>query len=153
MSASNIITETGLAKAMREHAECVAKRKDISGRIEFAKEMGDLSENAEYHQAREDQSFNEGRIKELDALIKHATVVKKDETQISQVQLGSVVTVRSERGEQTYTIVGANETEPSKGKISATSPIGEAFLGKRMDETVEVKTPRGPIQYTVISVA
>ncbi len=146
------ITQEGLEKIQQELDELrTVKRKEIIVRIEKAKEMGDLSENAEYTSAREDQGFLEGRVLELEALLKNAIVVNHTKG-ADVVEIGSVVRVQSDSGTREYTIVGSNEADPLKGKISNASPLGEAFLGKRVNDVVEVSAPKGIIQYTVLGI-
>ena len=146
------LTEEGLVKAKKELDELrTVKRKEIVERIARAKEMGDLSENAEYASAREDQSFTEGRILELESLIRNATVIshaKNSET----IELGSVVKVQIDGMTREYTIVGSNEADPLRGKISNASPLGEAFLGKRLGDVVTVQAPKGEMRYTILGI-
>ncbi|MBI4281587.1 transcription elongation factor GreA [Candidatus Uhrbacteria bacterium] len=146
------VTQEGLEKIEQElHELRTVKRKEIIVRIEKAKEMGDLSENAEYTSAREDQGFLEGRILELDALVKNAIVVNHTKG-ADMVEIGSVVRVQSSGGMREYTIVGSNEADPLKGKISNASPLGEAFLGKRVNDVVEVNAPKGVVHYTILGI-
>ncbi len=128
------------------------KRKEIKDQLEFAKSLGDLSENAEYHQAREDQGRNEDRISEIEHLLQVAEVVTKVKS--NQVDVGSTVTIlkKGEKAEQTFTIVGAEEADVSEGKISYLSPIGAAIFGKSKGDTAMVNTPKGDVSYTVVKV-
>lgn len=118
----------------------------------YAKELGDLSENAEYTEAKELQSFNEGRISELEDTIRNAVVVSPQQ-QHSVVMVGSTVKVKSKHGEQKFTIVGASESNPAEGFISNESPLGSAFLGHKTGEEVEVKTPGGVVKYVILEIA
>jgi len=129
------------------------KRKEIKDQLEFAKSLGDLSENAEYHQAREDQGRNEDRISEIEHLLQVAEVVTKVKS--NQVDVGSTVTIlkKGEKTEQTFTIVGAEEADISEGKISYVSPIGSAIFGKSKGDTVVVNTPKGDVSYTVVKIS
>lgn len=126
-------------------------RKEIARRIEAAKELGDLRENAEYHEAREEMAFLEGRIHDLEHRINHAVIV--EEMHGGSISVGTTFTAKTESHEtKTYTIVGESEADPAAGKISSTSPLGKAFLHRRSGDRVEVITPKGPKMYTVESV-
>ncbi len=127
------------------------KRREIADRIQRAKDMGDLSENAEYHEAKDAQAYNEGRIIELKAILKNLTVVENGGGK-NEVGMGSVITVKSDGKEKIYTIVSFNEADPLAGKISNESPIGKAFLGKRKGDKVVVKTPKGEKEYKILNI-
>jgi transcription elongation factor GreA len=143
----------GLQKLKEELEERKDKiRPEINVRILEAKELGDLSENAEYAEAKDMQSFNEGRIVELEEIIKSAVIIdpaKKPEV----VMVGSTVKVDSKQGEKKFTIVGASESNPLDGFISNESPLGIAFLGRKKDEEVEVKTPAGITKYKILDIS
>jgi len=129
------------------------KRKEIAETINEAKEMGDLSENSEYAQSREDQSFNEGRILELDELIKNALIIEEQpRTKINYVQVGSRVKIKINNHFQEYIIVGVNEADPSKGRISNKSPLGRALLNKKVGESGVAITPKGKIKFKIIEI-
>lgn len=148
------ITKEGLESLQKEinHLKSV-RRKEIAERIQEAKELGDLSENAEYSEAKEEQAFVEGKIQEIEHLLRHVTVIKKNQLSHEKVGIGSTVKVESGAGKEfTYTIVGANEANPSKGFISNESPIGKAFLDHKVGEKINVPTPRGFIEYTILRV-
>ena len=149
---THYITPEGLEKTKKELEELRKNRREISDRIETAKELGDLSENAEYHQAKDDFAFNEGRIAELEDVLLNAVVAVNGATASAIVQVGTRVRVTSERGEQEYTIVGVSEADPLKGRISQVSPLGEAFLGRSINDHVDVKTPRGQMQFTIVGI-
>jgi transcription elongation factor GreA len=142
----------GLEKLKKELEERTGSiRTEITRKILDAKELGDLSENAEYTEAKELQGFNEGRIVELEEIIKNAIVIGPNhEHEI--VSVGSTVKVKSAHGEQKFTIVGASESDPVQGFISNESPLGTAFLGRRKDEEVEVRTPSGMIKYEILEI-
>ncbi len=123
---------------------------DIAKRIDEAKQQGDLSENAEYHQAREDMSWAQGRVLELEQILNNAKVIKKTDT--DKVALGSTVTVKWAGNNKEYTIVGQQEANPSKGLISNESPLGSAFIGHEAGDKVEVTTPAGKQAYEIIKV-
>jgi len=126
------------------------KRPEVVNRIKTAREHGDLKENAEYHAAREEQSFLEGRVQALEDRIRRAVVV--DEAATGRVLIGSTVKVETDGDEITYTIVGSAEANPAAGRLSSASPVGAALLGAVPGAEVEVRTPRGPVQYRVLSV-
>ena len=126
------------------------KRREVVSRIKTAREHGDLKENAEYHAAREEQSFLEGRVQALEDRIRRAVVV--DETATGRVLIGSTVKVETGGDEVTYTIVGSAEANPGAGRLSSASPVGAALLGAIPGAEVEVRTPRGPVRYRVLAV-
>ncbi len=150
--ADQIISQEGYDK-LKEELEYLTtvKRREIAERIQKAKEMGDLSENAEYAEAKEAQAFNEGRIAEIKSLLKNVTVVKNGETK-SKVVMGSRVTVKVNGKTKTYTIVSFNEVDPAEGKISNESPLGMAFLGKKKGDKVIVNTPKGEVEYEILNI-
>ncbi len=126
------------------------KRKEIAEQLEYAKSLGDLSENAEYHEARDMQGVVEDRIQKLDSILKNAVIVSSHGT--DAVAVGSIVTVSKEgdKNEKVYTIVGGEESDLASGKISVHSPFGEAILGKKKKETFTYNAPQGPITYKII---
>jgi transcription elongation factor GreA len=128
------------------------KRKEILEALEFAKSLGDLSENAEYHQAREEQGKLEERIATIEHILQNSTVVKKHHS--DSVQVGSTVVVQKEgsKDKQTFHIVGSEEADFATGKISNNSPLGSALHGKKKGEKATFKTPKGEIVYKVLSV-
>lgn len=127
------------------------KRVEVAERLKQAKEYGDLSENSEYAEAREEQANVETRIAELEDLVKEAVTIKKAEGG-DTVTVGSTVTVK--KGERTaaYTIVGSYEAKPEEGRISDESPLGKAFLKKRVGESVKVTTPGGSATYEILKI-
>lgn len=148
---SEYLSEEGLEKLKNELQELkTVKRQDIAARLEHAKTLGDLSENAEYQEAKEEQSLVESQIAELEEVIRSAVLIKGHRT--DQVTVGSTVRVRSDNGEESYTIVGSEEANPAQGKISNESPIGKAFLGKKVGDEVEVKTPAGVVIYKIVDI-
>ena len=147
-----IISQDGYNKLKKELEHLTnVKRKEIAGRIEKAKELGDLSENAEYQDAKDEQAFNEGRIMEVTNLLKNLTIVE-DEHKKNEIAMGSKVTVKNSNGEKEYTIVSFNEADPIAGKISNESPLGVAFLGKKKGDRVKVSTPKGEVEYEIIKI-
>jgi len=147
-----IITKEGYEKMEKEIEYLTAvKRKEIAERIQKAKDMGDLSENAEYHEAKDAQAYNEGRIMELKATLKNLTIVANGNDK-NEVGMGSTIKTVSDGKEKTYTIVSFNEADPLAGKISNESPIGKAFLGKNKGDKIIVKTPKGEKEYKILNI-
>jgi len=146
------LSEEGLAKIKEElHRLKTIKRQEIAARLEYAKSLGDLSENAEYQEAKEEQSLIESQIAELEEQIRNAKVIKKTNS-TDKVSVGSTVLVKSDLGEDSYTIVGSGEANPAEGKISNESPLGKAFLERKVGESVEVKTPSGVLIYKILEI-
>jgi len=141
------ITEAGLEKLKTELAELMSQRKALADRIKGAREFGDLSENAEYEDARNQQAFNEGRLLELQEKIKNAQVIA--DTNGGPVGLGSTVTIELPTGPATYTVVGSTEADPASGRISSESPIGQALMGAKKGDTVTADTPGGQLQIKI----
>jgi transcription elongation factor GreA len=127
------------------------KRREVIDRIEKAKEMGDLSENAEYAIAKDEQAFIEGRILELEDLFNTAIIIDEMK-KTDAVSVGSKIKVKIDGEEKEFEIVGITEADPVHGKISNESPLGRAMLGRRKGDEVEVLTPRGKMIYTIIDV-
>lgn len=147
-----IITQDGYNKLKEEYDFLsTVRRKEIAERIERAKELGDLSENAEYSEAKDAQALNEGRIMELSATLKNVTIVNKV-ADSEHIVMGSKVIVKIDGKEKEYTIVSFNESDPLNGLISNESPLGLAFIGKRKGESVDVETPRGVMHYKIVKV-
>ena len=147
-----IISQEGYDKLKEELDNLTTvRRREIAERIERAKELGDLSENAEYSEAKDAQALNEGKILELMGILKNVTVVEVVAGG-DEVLMGSKVTVKSDKGEKEYSIVSFNEADPLTGKISNESPLGVAFLHKKKGDTVEVETPRGVVKYKIMKI-
>jgi transcription elongation factor GreA len=127
------------------------KRAEIADQLKRAKEYGDLSENAEYAEAREEQSRIEARIGELDEMLKTAVIIHKGAGG-GIVEIGSTVTVKKGGQAIKYVIVGSNETNPAERKISNESPLGRAFLGKKVGDKVSVETPAGKAEYVIAGI-
>lgn len=130
------------------------KREELSEKLEAAIAQGDLKENADYHDAKEEQGFTEARVRDIEDILRRAQVID-DNGPSDVVRVGSTVTV-SEEGfdeEETYSIVGAAEANPAEGRISNESPIGQALLGARAGQVVLVNTPGGAIEFTVLSIS
>lgn len=125
------------------------KRKDIASRIASAKELGDLSENAEYSEAKEEQSLMESKILELEETLRRVKMIEKPKGS-KTVVIGSHIEVENASGQkQEFDIVGSNEANPGDGKISNESPLGKAFLGHKLHDVVDVVAPKGVTQYTI----
>ena len=131
------------------------RRKEIADALEYAKSLGDLSENAEYHQAREDQANCEDRITHIEQILKNAVIMETDGHEVGKVTVGSTVTVQKKgsKEEKTFAIVGSEEADSIAGKISNESPLGSVLLGKKKGDKVVVHAPKGEIEYTVVSIA
>jgi transcription elongation factor GreA len=149
---TKFITADGLKKIKEEleHRK-VAVRQNIANAIKEAKEQGDLSENAEYSEAKRQQAENEARIAELEFMLKDSTVVSFDKNS-GLVQMGSKVKVKFNGSEMEFQIVGSNEANPGELKISNESPMGKGFLGKGKGEKVKIETPSGLIDYTILDI-
>lgn len=127
-------------------------RKEILDALEYAKSLGDLSENAEYHQARDDQARLEDRIKTIKEILRNATVIKQHHSDIVEVGTTVVVKKKGDSTERTFQIVGSEEVDMSAGKISYKSPLGEALMGKKKGDTAIFETPGGMTEYAVVKV-
>ncbi len=144
-------TQAGLDKLKDELRNLkTVRRREAADRIEKAKELGDLSENAEYAEAKDDLAFIEGRILELEDYINRAVVIGRADS--DKVSLGSKISVRVKDKERSFTIVGPNEADPAQGRISNETPLAQALFGKRVGEKIEVKTPSGPAEYEVLKI-
>jgi transcription elongation factor GreA len=144
------LTKDGLTKLQKEYDELTTSgRKKIAEMIKTAKEYGDLSENSEYADAKDQQVFIEGRISELEHVLKNAVIIDETHTNCSTVNVGCSVNVELETGDMEFRIVGSAEADPAKGWISNESPIGRALLGKKAGDIVEVSVPAGNIEYKI----
>ena len=149
------VTKNGFEKLSKEleHLKKVA-RPEVIEAIAAAREHGDLKENAEYHAAREQQSFVEGRIKELEAVTGRAQIIDPSTLNGDTVKFGATVTIVDEETDEetTYQIVGEYESDFENGKLSMTAPVARALIGKAEGDSVTVKTPKGPRNYEILSV-
>lgn len=145
------ITQAGRQELEAELAELKARRGEIAEKIAEARDYGDLSENAEYDSAREEQGLVETRIAEIEDILMNAEEIKSRKS--TKVQLGSTVELKSGNKRFSYTLVGPVEADPLSGKISNESPIGLALLGKVVGEKATINTPKGDATYTVVSIA
>jgi len=146
------LTAEGEARLRAELAELTdVRRPEVIARIRTAKEHGDLKENSEYHAAREEQSFLEGRIQAIEARLRTAVIVDAPVAG-SRVGLGSVVTVDDDGETYSYTIVGTDESDPAKGRISSSSPVGRALVGRDAGDVVTIRTPAGDRNYRILEI-
>jgi len=152
---ATILTPEGLRRLVEEleHLKTV-RRKEVAARIKQAKEFGDLMENSEYEDAKNEQAFVEGRILQLEAMLRNPQVIDNQNTHSDRITVGCTVRVKelASGDEITYMIVGFAEADPAKDKISDESPVGRALLGKRKGEAVEVSAPAGKMRYTVLHI-
>jgi transcription elongation factor GreA len=146
------LTKARLEELERELKDLkTRKRLEVSERLKRAKEFGDLSENSEYSEAKEEQSQVESRIFELEEIIKNASIIKKNSDK-SEIVIGSTVLTVKGGKEFKYQIVGSNEAMPEEGRISNESPLGRAFLGKKVGDMAEVLAPSGKISYKIVGI-
>jgi len=147
------LSKDGLEKLRAELEDMITvKRPEVADRIHDAKEHGDLSENAEYEDAKNEQAFVEGRIQTLEAIIKNATIIDEHHS-TDHVQIGSTVSVESGDGSESFTIVGSAEAKPAEGRISNESPVGRALLGKKKGDKVVVHVPAGDFTYKIVGIS
>lgn len=155
MTEETLITEEGYEN-LEEELEHLIKieRREVAKRIKTARDFGDISENSEYDEAKNEQAFIEGRIKKIEKTLANARVIKKDEIDEHTVNLGTIVELKDLDNNKifNYKIVGSAEADPLECKISNESPIGKAILGKSIDEEVEVQTPGGVTRYKILSI-
>lgn len=145
------VTQKGLENLKKEHDHLVSfRRKDVAEKLQRARELGDVTENAAYEAARNEQTFVEGRIEELDELLKEVEVIKEGGDQ--RIIIGSRVKVHLEGGEHEFHIVGAAETDPGNGRISHKSPLGQALMGKMVGDKIEVEAPAGKLSYCILEI-
>lgn len=151
----NLLTYAGL-KALEDelHDLKVVKRKEVAQKIKEAREQGDLSENAEYDAAKDEQRDIEARIEEIEKILKNAEVVVEDEVDLDTINVGCTVKVLDKEYEEEmeFKIVGSSEANSLQGKISNESPVGKALIGARVGETVTVETQAGEMQYQVLEI-
>jgi len=148
------LTAEGMSRLQAELEELKGPRRlDLAKRLRSAIQMGDLSENADYHKAKEDQAFLEGRIQELEYLLRNVVVIEKNVSS-EIVGLGNHVTIQEgDSPAETYHVVGAKEADPRNGKISNESPIGMALVDRRVGDVVEVATPGGVLRFKILKIA
>lgn len=146
------LTQGGVDELKAELAELKQRRVAVAGRLKAAKELGDLSENSDWSDAQDEHKFVEGRIAEIERVLGNVRIIK-DPKGNSEVQLGSTVHLKYDGKNLIYTIVGSLESDPDAGKISDESPIGKALLGKKLNDTVDIKTPGGTTSYTITKIS
>jgi transcription elongation factor GreA len=153
MTQPNYLTPEGEAKLKAELQELKgAKREELSKRLRSAIQMGDLSENADYHKAKEDQGFLEGRIQEIEAILRNPIIIEKTQSN-GVVYIGSHVTIQEgSLDPETYHLVGPSEADPRNGKISHESPIGRALMDKKVGDFAEAETPGGKLKFKIIKI-
>ena len=152
----NILTYEGLKRYEEELHDLKAyKRKEVAQKIKEARDQGDLSENAEYDAAKDEQRDIEARITELEKILKNVEVVVEDEVSSDKINIGCTVRILDleYKEEETYKIVGSTEANSLKGKISNESPVGRALIGSQVGDTVSVETPGGLVQYEVLEIS
>jgi len=146
------LSKEGLEQIRQELDQLVnVRRSEIAARIHEAKEHGDITENAEYEDAKNEQAFVEGRIQALSALVKNAVVIEENHS-ATHVQIGSTVTISSKDGRESFMIVGSAEAAPADGRISNESPVGRALLGRKKGDEVTVSVPAGDSKYKILSI-
>ena len=152
MNQHTYLTPEGAERLSAELKELTGpRREELAQRLRSAIQMGDLSENADYHKAKEDQAFLEGRIQEIEAVLRTAVIVEK--TNSDTVTVGSTVTVQEESFDpETYYMVGAKEADPRHGKISNESPIGKALMDHRVGDVIEAETPGGKLKFKILKI-
>lgn len=147
------LTKEGLAELKKEYDELInIKRPDVLSRVSQARNMGDLTENAEYVASREELSFIDGRIDELEELLKDAVIIRDSRSSNHAVKLGSTVTLHAKGKKETFTVVGEWEADPKEKKISHESPLGKVLIGKKVGEKVEVEAPAGKLTYLIVRI-
>ena len=153
MTQPNYLTPEGEAKLQTELNELKGpKREELALRLRSAIQMGDLSENADYHKAKEDQGFLEGRIQEIEAILRNTVIIEKTQSS-GVIFIGSHVTIQEEGLDpETYHLVGPTEADPRNGKISHESPIGKALMDKRVGDIAEADTPGGKLKFKIMKI-
>lgn len=156
MAKQNLLTDEGL-KTYEQELEYLktVKRKEVAEKIKVALSFGDLSENSEYDEAKNDQAILEARILQIEDILKNATIIDESELNNELIHIGSVVKLRDcEFDEEIeYQIIGSNEANPFEGKLSDESPVGAALIGHRVGDTVDVDTPNGNIKFVVLEIS
>jgi len=149
---THYLTPEGEKKLKAELKELTGpKREELAKRLRSAIQMGDLSENADYHKAKEDQAFLEGRIQEIEAILRMATIVEKKQSDM--VTVGAQVTIQEEGCDpDTFYLVGSTEADPRNGKISNESPFGKALLDHKVGDVVEAETPGGKVRLKILKI-
>jgi transcription elongation factor GreA len=148
------LTKKGFEDLQKEYDDLVKKRRpEVVERLSAAREMGDLSENAEYTAAREELAFIDGRIEELEELLKQAELIADGHHKTASVDIGSQVIVKIGGKQETFTVVGEWEADPTEKKISHESPLGKALIGKAVGAEIEFEAPAGKMLYKIVSIS
>jgi transcription elongation factor GreA len=148
-----LFTSEGFEALKKEYRELVeVKRPAVVERLSEARQSGDLAENSEYIQAKDELSFIDGRISELEEILKKAVLARNDHQKCSQVSLGCKVSVKNSKGEEVFWVVGEWEANPAQKKVSYTSPLGKSLLGKKVGDEVEVEVPAGRLVYIITKI-
>ncbi|NLL71535.1 MAG: transcription elongation factor GreA [Epulopiscium sp.] len=151
-----VLTYEGLKKMEEELDELkIVKRKEVAEKIKEARAQGDLSENAEYDAAKDEQAEIESRIAELEKILRNATVIDEEEVDVDAINIGCKVTLHDLEFDEevVYAIVGSTEADPMEGKLSNESPVGAALLGKKEGDVVDIQVPEGVIQFKVVEIS
>jgi transcription elongation factor GreA len=146
------LTQEGVKELKAELTRLISERPEVIEKIKAARELGDLSENAEYATAKDEQSRTESRITEIEYILKNVDLIKSPKND-SKVVLGSRVALKGVNGEKSFQVVGTVEADPLQGKISDESPIGQALIGKVVGDTVEIVTPNETLKYSVVTIS
>lgn len=146
------LTQAGVDELQKELDELIAQRGSVAEKIKTAREFGDLAENAEYQTARQEQEKLEARVSEIEHILQNVEVIQKPKGD-SKVQLGSTVKLKNDGKSKEFQVVGTVEADPLNGKISDESPIGQALLGKKLGDEVEIKTPAETTVYKITEIS
>jgi transcription elongation factor GreA len=152
-----LVTQEGKDALEKEYEQLVTEgRKDAAEKLKLARSFGDLSENSEYDEAKNDQAILEARIADIEVMLKNAVVIDESELNKETVNIGATVVVTTKHDgkkiEKQYKIVGSNEANPREGKISDESAVGKALMGKKVGKSIDVETPSGIVKYKIISI-
>jgi len=154
MNEQPYLTAEGAVRLKAELAQLTGpEREDLAKRLKSAIQEGDLSENADYHKAKEDQGFLEGKIQDLEYILQHAIIIEDQDGEREEINIGAHFTIQEDdHPPETFSMVGAKETDPRNGRISNESPIGRAVIGRRVGDIVAVETPNGQINLKILSI-
>jgi transcription elongation factor GreA len=154
MNEEHYLTKEGEQKLREELAHLEGPmRNDLARRLREAIQMGDLSENADYIAAKEEQGFLEGRIQELKYILRHATIIEENGHNHEIIEVGATVTIQEDDyPPEVYYLVGSKEADPGNGRISNASPIGKAIMGKKVNDLVDVETPGGVLKFKIVKI-
>jgi len=148
-----VLTREGFEKLKAEIEDLsTVRRREVAERIKEAREFGDISENSEYDDAKNEQAMLEAKIAQLEERLRDATVIDRDDVSTEAVALGSMVTIETPAGKATYQLVGSAESDPDENRLSNESPVGRAILGHKKGETVDVVTPGGNIKVKIVTI-